>query len=397
MGLSGAILGSGLFCSIGYWNRPWFQRIRRRFYAISIPLVLLLYGVPAILAPSDSNTDPCIQSCFLNEQRTYCRFSPCNVMPEADHINLAMTLCPTAEPQMTFAEAARMRSLTVPLYDAMNRDTGFCDLGSTFELACRDLFHLPFPTNHYFVVMPSQETAEAASSGDAGKTADSPTTRRDATSTTATRLPCLLFLHGQGGNAKAYPWLFSRLARQQKCIVIHPTFGMGNWDNPKGAAMVVAVAREAIQKLPIDPKRIFLMGYSNGGMGVTRAAIVAPELFQGLIYLSPVTEDELFATQEFQSRVNDRKLLFLHGDQDRRIPRQFVEGTVASLRQRAHNVRLRVYADEDHWLLFSQPQAILDEVWEFMTPAGHPLPQTTREAAVQNPEERHRRLERRSP
>ena len=116
------------------------------------------------------------------------------------------------------------------------------------------------------------------------------------------QLPCLIFLHGMGGNAKAYIWLLSRLAREGKCVVIVPTFGLGNWDNADGAAMVVAIAREAVKTLPINPHRIFLMGYSNGAMGVTRAAILAPELFQGLIYLSPVTEDQLFSTKEF-SRV----------------------------------------------------------------------------------------------
>ncbi len=39
------------------------------------------------------------------------------------------------------------------------------------------------------------------------------------------------------------------------------------------------------------------MGYSNGAMGVTWAAMQAPELFRGLIYLSPVTDDDALLHQ----------------------------------------------------------------------------------------------------
>ena len=343
--LSGAILGSVLFISIGYWNRSWFQRIRRRFYAVLIPIGLLSYLVPMLLAPSDGNADPCVQSRFLQGRSVFRRYSPCNVMPEVDQINVAMTMCPMFAPQISRSEAARMRSLVLPLYAEMDRDAGFRDLGSALDTACLDLLHIKFPTGHYFVALP-----------------DRPATR----SAAHEQLPCLIFLHGMGGNAKVYIWLLSRLAREGKCVVIVPTFGLGNWDNPDGAAMVVAITREAVKTWPIDPHRIFLMGYSNGAMGATRAAVLRAELFQGLIYLSPVTEDELFSTKEFLSRSRDRKILFLCGGRDEQIPSSIVEATVACLKQRVSDVRMKVYDDEGHWLLFSQPKPVLDDVFECM-------------------------------
>jgi predicted esterase len=344
--LSGTIIGVVLFCSVGYWNRSWFKRIRRRFYAVLVPIGVVAYVVPMLLAPSDGNADPRVQSRFLQGKRSFCRCSPCNVMPEVDQIDVAMKLCPMFAPQINSAEAARMRSLVGPLYDELDHDAAFRDLGSTLDTACLDLLHVKFPAGHYFVGLPDRTATRTA---------------------TQERLPCLIFLHGMGGNAKAYIWLLSRLARERKCVVIVPTFGLGNWDNPDGAAMVVAIAREAIKTLPIDPNRIFLMGYSNGAMGVTRAAILAPDLFQGLIYLSPVTEDGLFSSKQFLSRARDRKILFLHGGCDGQIPRTIVEATVASLRQRVSEVRLKVYDDEGHWLLFSQPKSVLDDVFECMT------------------------------
>ena len=143
---------------------------------------------------------------------------------------------------------------------------------------------LEFRTGHYYVFLPETSGGE--------------------------RHPCLVFLHGMGGNIKPCLWVLSKLSSRTKCAVIAPTFGLGNWDRPDGADFVVDVAREALATLPLDPERVFLMGYSNGGMGVTRAAVKEPRLFKGLIYLSPVTEDEFFSMPEFLTRKSDRKILF---------------------------------------------------------------------------------------
>jgi len=156
----------------------------------------------------------------------------------------------------------------------------------------------------------------------------------------------------------------SRLSKQMKCIVIAPTFGLGNWDKAGSAEFVIDITHEAIATLPLDPKKIFLMGYSNVAMGVTRAAVREPGLFKGLIYLSPITEDEFFATKEFSACAQDSKMLFLHGGCDERIPRSLIEGTVASIKRLGCDVQLKIYNNEDHYLLFSQQEAVLDDIME---------------------------------
>ncbi len=108
------------------------------------------------------------------------------------------------------------------------------------------------------------------------------------------------------------------------------------------------------------------MGYSNGAMGVTRAAIKEPKLFRGLIYLSAITADESVSTDQLPSKPRDRKILFLHGGRDRRIPPGIVEGGRASLERRGCDVRLKVYGDEDHYLLFSRQEAVLGDIAEFI-------------------------------
>ena len=339
VGLSAAILGGLLFCSVGYWNREWFKRRRRCLYAVLLPLSLVLYAVPMILAPNGGTTDGPVRNCFLGGKESFPRYWPANVIPEVDQLKVGMGLLPLGDPYVNFAEGARLRALVLPSYEAMDRDPDFRSLGSVMGMAYRELFHMEFRTGHYFVSLP--ETAGGR------------------------KLPCLVFLHGLGGNVKPCFWILSRLSKQAGCAVIAPTFGMGNWDKQGGAELVVDVVREALATLPLDPQRICLLGYSNGAMGVTRAAMKEPALFRGLIYLSTITEDELFPTEPFLRRARDRKILFLHGGRDNRIPRALVEGTVAFLKGLHCQVRLKIYDEADHFLLLSEQEAVLGDIMEF--------------------------------
>jgi predicted esterase len=338
VGLSAAILGGVLYCSVGYWSREWFKRIRRRFYAAAIPAALLMYLVPMFLAPSGGKADGRVRNCFLRGQGVFHRYSPWNVVPEIDQLKVGTWLLPLGE--VDYAEASRIRSLLLPIYEEMDRDPEFHAAGSVMGMGYRELARMDFRTGHYYLFLPE------ASGGKP--------------------LPCLVFLHGIGGNMKACLGVLSKLSRQKKCAVIAPTFGFGNWGKSEGAQFVVDVVHEALTTHRLDPKKVYLMGYSNGAMGVTRAAIAEPGLFSGLIYLSPVTEDEFFSTEEFLTPTRDRRILFLHGGRDKRIPRTFVATTVAFLSGRRCDVQLKVYEDEDHYLLFSQQEAVLGDIVEFM-------------------------------
>lgn len=350
VGLSAVVLSGVVWLVIGFWNRSWFRALRVGFLALLVPSALLLYGVPMLSAPSGHPPNGQFRNCFLHGKGYVCRLAPWNVIPEVDQLKVASYLLPLRDPHADFARAARLRSLMITMCRDMEADADFRTLGSALGAAYGELFHLEFRTGHYYVCLPPTNAADGE------------------------KLPCLIFLHGMGGNSKPYLWVLSRLARQARCVVIAPTFGMGNWNKEGGAEFVADVAREALATLPVDPRKLFLMGYSNGGMGVTRAAVRDPGLFQGLIYLSPVTEDDVFATRAFAASARGRRILFLSGGCDERIPRRLVTATAASLKQMGCNVQAKIYEREDHFLLFAQPQAVLDAIMEFMNAAdgAHP-------------------------
>ena len=48
------------------------------------------------------------------------------------------------------------------------------------------------------------------------------------------------------------------------------------------------------------------------------------------------------------------------------FPQRIVEGTVAALRQSGCDVQLEVYDDEDHFLLTSRTDDVIDDIVEFL-------------------------------
>jgi predicted esterase len=344
VGLCAFLGGALLWLMVGFWHRAWFRRVRRPLLSALLPVLLLLYGVPALLAP-DGRARGRVQSRYLRDSHAPWRLAPWNVIPEADQLSVGGCLLALMDPHMGWSRAERLRARTVAACRKMDADPDFRALQSAMGPAYADLLHLPFAAGHYFVCLPP-----GAADG--------------------RKRTCLVFLHGMGGNSRQYPWVLSALAQQSDCVVVAPGFGFGNWGCEAGDALAVAVTRHALATLPVDPQQVFLMGYSNGGMGITRAALRAPELYQGLIFLSPITEPELLLAPGALSHARRWRFLYLHGADDERIPRWIVKDDVEQLKRGGCQVALRMYAGEDHFLLFSQPENVIEAIGAFMNRPG---------------------------
>jgi polyhydroxybutyrate depolymerase len=92
-------------------------------------------------------------------------------------------------------------------------------------------------------------------------------------------LPLLVVLHGRGQP----PWTavrstgFLPLARRDQAVLIYPDGLSRSWNAGSGCcgvagirgtpdtAFVAAVVADVLRALPVDPARVYLAGYSNGG------------------------------------------------------------------------------------------------------------------------------------
>ncbi len=115
-----------------------------------------------------------------------------------------------------------------------------------------------------------------------------------------TPAPIVLVLHGGGGNGRGMERLtgFSRLADRERFIVVYPDAVDGNWvdgrvgmrteAHRKGiddVAFIAALLDEVARRRPIDAKRVFATGISNGGIF---SHYLAANLADRIVAIAPV-------------------------------------------------------------------------------------------------------------
>jgi phospholipase/carboxylesterase len=263
------------------------------------------------------------------------RFTPTNVVPEIEQINLGFTIMPYLDALLSRDEARRASTFTLALYRDMENDPNFHQLGSAMGWAYMGLLGRPLNVGHYYLYMPRRRGSAP--------------------------YPALVFLHGSAGNFKVYTWVWSKLAQEQGMVILAPSYGFGNWDRA-GAASVLQALDDAATVVDIDPDRVYLAGLSNGGLGVSHLAGMAPGRFRGLIFISPVMATEVVDGRAFQDAWRDRPILVVTGEADDRIPVGYVRQRAANLRAGGVQVTQVIYPGEDHFLIFSQAEKVMGDV-----------------------------------
>ncbi len=157
------------------------------------------------------------------------------------------------------------------------------------------------------------------------------------------RLPTLIALHGYGANAQDLLGLHPHLAGgrllmicPQAPIQVEPGFYGFSWSqltppggvaDPAAIEHAVGLVRDfvdfALDAYPVDPDRVALLGFSQGGGMAYRIAFQEPARFAGLAALSTRLPAELFADAPPSPAVAALPLLIQHGADD---PTASVEG-----------------------------------------------------------------------
>lgn len=265
----------------------------------------------------------------------YRRWTPNGLVPEIDQVKMGADISPFADAIMTRTKAARMKSLFLTACREMQHDPDFVSAGSAMGDVFADMFGLPFNAGHLYAYIPEHKPGQ--------------------------KLPVILFLHGAGGNFKAFIWNWKRLADARGVAIVAPSFGSGSWHH-RGGMEAIDTAYEYCARHPgLDAQRIVLAGLSNGGIGVSRALCLNPQRYRGLIYISPVLEPDVVGSPVFAQACAGKPILVLHGDEDERIPRRYVEEPLRSLAGKV-SVEAKYFPGEDHFLILSKRDEVLEEV-----------------------------------
>jgi len=146
----------------------------------------------------------------------------------------------------------------------------------------------------------------------------------------------VLIFHGskQTGaqHRKFTGWAYDALAHSGAAVVVYPDGYRRNWNDARRASSFparregiddVGFTRALIEKLTaghhIDPRRVFAVGYSNGGQMVMRLAHEAPDLIAGgaVIAATMPTPENFLAAGAPPAPM---PMLLVHGTKDPLVP-----------------------------------------------------------------------------
>lgn len=195
------------------------------------------------------------------------------------------------------------------------------------------------------------------------------------------RVPLVLYLHGSGGlgddNEKqlglgnifgTFIWALPENQKRFPCYVLAPQTDRG-WANYKlsgsggrpevvagfgdGARMALELVQTLSGELPIDTRRLYVMGQSMGGAGTWNMIAHRPDAFAAaVICCGSRTPDDVTPARRMPMWV-------FHGDADQTVPVAVSRDRVAALRKTGGLPLYTEYAGVDHnvwgWA-FTEPQ-----------------------------------------
>ncbi len=296
--------------------------------------IALAISVLALTPNGGPQHGPRVMHGFAETGRHFLRYSVSNLLPEGDQLQLGFTIMPLIDPLLTTNQAAKLKGLTASIYEELERDPEFRELGSTMSDAYGELLGCASESGHAYVYLPQGV--------DIGRP-----------------LPVLVFFHGSGGNFKAYLWVLSKLADKLGYALVIPSNGLGNWTE-ESSAKGLADALTAVSRVAsVDRGRIHIMGLSNGGLAVSHLAEAQGSHFESMIFLSPVFATPAVRSVSFAAQCAGRPMIVLTGNLDDRVPLSYVEENAERMKRNGAQVTLKSFEDADHFLVFSHRDALL--------------------------------------
>lgn len=205
-------------------------------------------------------------------------------------------------------------------------------------------------------------------------------TRRAAQRTNGGKPPLVLLLHGVGSNESSMAGVGNALdaSIEVLCVRSPITLGPGSYAwfhvqfTPQGPVInadeaaagweaIAQFAAEAIAAYDVDPARVFVGGFSQGGIMSLAAILTAPQLFAGAMCLSGRLLPEVWPHRASDDALRGKPVLVVHGTEDNKLGIHFARNAKAQLDSvpivltyeelpMGHQITLETVASVRRWL-----------------------------------------------
>jgi poly(3-hydroxybutyrate) depolymerase len=177
------------------------------------------------------------------------------------------------------------------------------------------------------------------------------------------RFGMLLILHGHGPNWLILLHALRPLAERHRLVLVAPSFGYGNWEAPGGVEAIRRSREFALREFPVNPGRVFLAGFSQGGEGVGRAAAAEADKYAGVIFVSAVVPMPMGPIEEI-------RVLAIHGERDHHVRLGLIRTALEEYEMRGLFVSRCFHPGSDHFLLFAKRSEVLNQISEWLVGIG---------------------------
>jgi acetyl esterase/lipase len=184
------------------------------------------------------------------------------------------------------------------------------------------------------------------------------------------RWPVLVWLHGgvsraEDGGGRGGAAMFGPAAEARGFLVVAPSSRSGaEWWTPAGTALVRGALRDAAERWRIDPDRVMVAGFSDGGSACFHLLSHDPEPYACFAALMPhPVLTRLIGGPSFGANVSSRPVWAVSGGRDPLYPAAVVKPMIEGLRAAGCDLTWQELPETGHDLGFLSSKA--DELLSF--------------------------------
>ena len=175
------------------------------------------------------------------------------------------------------------------------------------------------------------------------------------------KFPLVLALHWAGGG-DVYNEFHHCLAipafSDVPAVIVSPDGNYDVWYSETNKSMVVELINKALTSWPVDPEKVIVTGYSNGGIGSWYFAEHHSDVISAAI---PV------AAQYAPQSVINIPTYIIHGESDELFDVNLVRNMVTTWAKKGANLQLKVVPEFSHYMACAYAEELKKAVNEIMS------------------------------